>query len=246
MAHIRCDFRSEVLDMGTSMTVFLPESIKTSEARVLYLLHGLADNCTGWSRYTIVERLARMNNVVVVIPEVQRSYYTDMAMGLPYFKFVHTELPQICKRMFNITDKPEKTYIMGLSMGGYGTLKSMLTSPSRYAGCATFSAVPDICEVVANEKGMRHNEYKAIFGPRLIVKKKDNPIALLADNKKPLPKIYMACGEQDSFMKQNEDFVAALKEKGADVLWEHWEGDHNWVFWDEAIKRAFKYFFEEK
>ena len=35
MAHIRCDFRSEVLDMNTSMTVVLPEGIPLGERPVL-------------------------------------------------------------------------------------------------------------------------------------------------------------------------------------------------------------------
>ena len=107
MAHIRCDFRSETLDMGTSMTAFLPEGMDCSKARVVYLLHGLADNCTGWARYTSVERYARRYNVAVIIPEVQRSFYADMKQGLPYFSFVSKELPRICSNMFGLSQGVE-------------------------------------------------------------------------------------------------------------------------------------------
>ena len=101
MAHIRCDFRSEALDMGTSMTIVLPENRDMFDVNVVYLLHGLADNCTGWSRYTSVERYARKYEIALVIPEVQRSFYTDMEYGLKYFTFVHDELPQICKKFLD-------------------------------------------------------------------------------------------------------------------------------------------------
>ena len=62
MAHLRCDFRSDAMGMNTSMTVILPEKTDLSQVPVVYLLHGLEDNCTGWARYTSVERYAREKN----------------------------------------------------------------------------------------------------------------------------------------------------------------------------------------
>ena len=56
MAHLRVDFRSEVMDMNTSMIVILPEQKRLDDNKVVYLLHGLAENGTGWSRYTCVGR----------------------------------------------------------------------------------------------------------------------------------------------------------------------------------------------
>ena len=60
--------------MGTSMTIVLIENRDMFDVNVVYLLHGLADNCTGWSRYTSVERYARKYEIALVIPEVQRSF----------------------------------------------------------------------------------------------------------------------------------------------------------------------------
>lgn len=113
MAHLRCDFRSETMDMNTSMTVILPEGVKQSEVPVVYLLHGLADNCTGWSRYTSVERYAREKGVALVIPEVQRSFYADMDQGISYFTFIHDELPEICRNFFGFSPAREKKLYHG-------------------------------------------------------------------------------------------------------------------------------------
>lgn len=244
MAHLRCDFRSEVLQMGTSMTVFLPESIRTEEADVVYLLHGLEDNCTGWTRYTSVERYARSYNLVVIIPEVQRSFYTDMVMGLKYFTFIHDELPDICRRMFNITAKPENTYVMGLSMGGYGAMKCLLRSPSRYAGCAAFSMAADIQNNVKTSVEPRRTEYKAIFGEDLKVGEEDDLYALLKGlSGVKLPPVYIACGRQDSLFDENRQFAEAIAKTGCLKRFDAFDGVHNWVFWDEAVKRAFDLFF---
>lgn len=241
MAHIRCDFRSEVMDMNTSMTVVLPEAVDLNKVKVVYLLHGLADNCTGWSRYTCVERYAREYNLALVIPEVQRSFYADMVEGLSYFKFIHEELRDICCHFFNFSKEKENNYIMGLSMGGYGALKCALTTPTWYNGCAAFSSVADIKTLVKSCSDGRKTEFDAIFGNT--VGKESDLFELLAINKEKLPSFYISCGEEDVRIVHSKKIVSVLQEKDAKVQYEHWTGDHNWVFWDEAVKRAFAYFF---
>ena len=161
MAHMRCDFRSDAMGMNTSMTVILPEKTDLSQVPVVYLLHGLEDNCTGWARYTSVERYAREKNAALVMPEVQRSFYADMDRGLPYFTFIHDELPEICRGFFGFSAKREKNYLMGLSMGGYGTLKCVLQTPERYAGAAAFPQ----WRISRNLSPCRHRRRKESFRP---------------------------------------------------------------------------------
>lgn len=236
--------------MGTSMTAFLPEGLDCSKARVVYLLHGLADNCTGWSRYTSVERYARCHDIAVIIPEVQRSFYSDMELGLPYFSFVSNELPKICSNIFGLSQERSLNYIMGLSMGGYGSLKSVFNNPGRYEGCATFSAVTDLADSVATMHGRRAMEYEAMFGPGRTIPQDCDLFGMLGSIKESktdsseMPRFYMACGRQDELLSQNERFSTNLVEAGLDCVFETWDGMHNWDFWDEAVKRAFAYFFE--
>lgn len=243
MAHIRCDFKSKVLGMNTSMTVILPEDVRMQDVSVVYLLHGLEDNCSGWTRYTLVELYAREYNVAVVIPEVQRSFYTDMKNGLDYFTFINKELREVCTHFFNFSKKRERNYIMGLSMGGYGAIKCALTNPEKVNGCAAFSSVSDIVSVFKQCKDGSRKEFDAIFGPS--VSNKDNLFYLLDRCRKKLPSFYIACGEEDERLFHSREISSALKEKGADVLFETWHGEHNWRFWNEAVERAFSYFFKE-
>lgn len=242
MAHLRCDFRSEAMDMNTSMNVILPEGTPLSQVPVVYLLHGLADNCTGWSRYTSVERYAREKNAALVIPEVQRSFYADMDQGIPYFTFIHEELPKICRGFFGFSDAREKNYLMGLSMGGYGTLKCVLQTPERYAGAAAFSAVADIREFVAGSAEAQKRQFRGIFGQALAVPEDCDLMAMVERaDAKALPRLYMACGEQDALYPANIRLAERLCAGGADLRFEHWQGIHNWVFWDAAVCRAMEY-----
>src|SRR5690625_6332384 len=103
MIRMRTDFFAESLDMGTSMVVLMPQAAAGigmegadgaggadgpggSDAAggadadgvpVLYLLHGLSDDCTIWERRTAIERYATAKGIAVVMPEVRRSFYAD-------------------------------------------------------------------------------------------------------------------------------------------------------------------------
>ena len=120
MAFLSTDIYSSVLNMDTHINVILPhDKTATDEpAKVLYLLHGLSDDCSKWTRFTAIERKISGKNLAVVMPEVQRSFYTDMRYGLNYFSFVAYELPKLCQKMFNVSNKREDNFIAGLSMGG--------------------------------------------------------------------------------------------------------------------------------
>ncbi|MDO5399656.1 MAG: alpha/beta hydrolase family protein [Eubacteriales bacterium] len=243
MAYLHCEIFSRTLDMATAFVAILPEEGSLKECPVVYLLHGLSDNCTGWSRYTAVERIAREKGAAVIMPEVQRSFYTDMALGLPYFSYITQELPQLCSRMFGLSGKKEDSFIMGLSMGGYGALKCALSSPERYAGCASFSAVTDIAARVRGSQGMRRREFQAIFGPALEVPEGARLDALLrCQQGRALPRILMTCGEQDSLFAENLRFAAELQAAGAQPSFHSWPGDHNWAFWDRSVQLAFDFF----
>ena len=141
MAFFRCDVMSESLGMATSVLVTMPDTGDLAAAPVVYLLHGLTDNCTGWLRYTQAEHLARTHGAILIVPEVQRSFYTDMACGPKYFTYINQELPTLCRRFFGIQPVPERTYIVGLSMGGYGAMKCAFTAPQQYAGYFFASAI---------------------------------------------------------------------------------------------------------
>jgi hypothetical protein len=106
MARIRCDFHSDTLGFGTSMTVLLPERAKgrPTEFPTLYLLHGLSDDDTAWSRFTPLESYAAELNLAIVMPQVHRSFYTDEVWGHPYWTFIAEELPRTARALFRLTD----------------------------------------------------------------------------------------------------------------------------------------------
>lgn len=243
MALLRVEYSSKVLEMNTSFQVFLPDEGTLSEAKVVYLLHGLTDNCTGWTRYSCCERYARERGVVLVIPEVQRSFYIDGVYGLHYFTYVARELPAVCQRMFGLSSRREQNFVMGLSMGGYGALKCALTYPEQYAGCGSFSGVTDLEAFMQRSAlPMHQKEFTALLGPEHTVGP-ENDLSALAASVQSAPAIYLSCGEEDVHYPMNCRFSQQLSRLGIAHRFDHRTGNHTWDFWDRSLQDCFDYLF---
>ena len=236
MALLTVEYASKALEMDTVFQVVLPDEGNLSEVKVVYLLHGLTDNCTAWTRFSCCERYARERGIALVLPEVQRSFYIDGVYGLNYFTYVSQELPQAVHRMFSLSLEREKNYVMGLSMGGYGALKCALTYPERYAGCGSFSGVTDLEALrTAPASPLHSREFDALLGPGQAVTPENDLLALAKKSASLLP-IYLSCGEQDALYPMNEAFAGLLGRLGADYRFDHRPGSHTWDFWDRSIQ----------
>jgi putative tributyrin esterase len=249
MALVTCDFFSDVLEVGCSMTVVLPQPteeqigvegdpdsrpVPRTDFPVLYLLHGLSDDHTAWLRYTSVERYAAAAGVAVVMPAVNRSFYANEVNGGRYWDYVADELPEIVGNFFRISQDPAQTYVAGLSMGGYGAMKLALTHPDRFAAAATLSGALDLDELSSRPE--RVGLFDRIYG-KAIPDDADVFKLLDAADVDALPRIHVSTGTEDApgLVKGNRRFVAALEAKGADVTSDFRPGEHVWQLWDDLL-----------
>jgi len=175
MALIHCNFYSETLRLACSMNVILPQppflgakgGRRRKLYRTLYLLHGLSDDHTIWQRRTSIERYAVSYNLAVVMPDAQRSFYTDMARGLPYWTFLSEELLALARSFFPLSDAREENFVAGLSMGGYGAFKLALRCPDKFAAAASLSGALDVAGLAGRERErdpLGRRELENIFG----------------------------------------------------------------------------------
>ena len=112
MPLIHCNFFSPTLQVACSVDLILPQPptdasglpVETVNRHpVLYLLHGLSDDHTIWQRRTAIERYVEGYDLAVVMPAVQRSFYTDMACGPRYWTFISEELPRLLRALFPLS-----------------------------------------------------------------------------------------------------------------------------------------------
>ncbi|MBM2621495.1 esterase family protein [Actinoplanes sp. LDG1-06] len=247
MALIHVDFFAESLDLSTSMTVILPQEGATPPP-LLYLLHGLTDDHTAWTRYTSIERYAYDHGLAVVMPQVHRSFYADEAYGMKFWTFLSDELPRLVHRFFNVSDQREETYVAGLSMGGYGAFKWALRQPERFAAAASLSGALDLAWLQKNDERPHIREVMRRVFPDDVAGTDDDLLHLLDEagrsesGKSALPRLMLRCGTGDHLFEQNERFVYASARAGIPLDSEFEPGGHEWSFWDRHIPRALDFF----
>jgi putative tributyrin esterase len=260
MAFLQANIYSNVLEMEVNLNVILPQTTTkivgtddtapTSDVPVLYLLHGMGGNHSVWERRTSIERYAADYGMAVVMPSTDLGFYTDTTYDMNYFTYIADELPQIVAELFpQITQKREKTFVAGLSMGGYGAMKLGLLRPEKFAAVASLSGAVAIAEGMDSLLTVRKAAYwEGIFGPlETIAGSKNDPIHLvkeLANSGKTAPRFFLAVGTEDFLLSASQYMAQTLAHYQLPVTFETGPGEHNWIFWDHWIKRALEFFAE--
>ena len=144
MACMNITRKSGFLRKETQLRILVPNGVEKQPMKVLYLLHGLSDDSSCWTRFTGLELFVREEEVVIVMPDGGRSFYNDTPYDENYFQYLTKELPKWIQFLFPVSNKLEDTFIAGMSMGGYGVLKAALTYPEQYGGVAALSSVCDV------------------------------------------------------------------------------------------------------
>lgn len=219
--------------------------------KTLYLLHGVFGSYIDWVNGTRIQRYAEEHDLAVVMPSGDNAFYVDQPGANNYYgEFVGKELVELTRKMFPLSRKREDTFIGGLSMGGYGAMRNGLKYWENFGSIVALSGallVEDMAKRTNDDPFFlnRRDYAEACFGDLSKILDSDrNPKYLVRQLKKegrPIPRIYMACGDADSLLPVNQDMAAFLKEQGADVTFEVGPGAHEWDFWDTYIRKAIEW-----
>jgi len=248
VALLRCEFFAESLGLATSMTVLLPQpttgqigvtgATVRRDPPVLYLLHGLSDDDTAWTRYTSIERYAEPLGLAVVMPQVHRSFYADEAAGHRFWTFLSQEVPELVGRFFRVSQRREDTFVAGLSMGGYGALKWALRRPERFAGAASLSGAVHVAGLrTQRERPEDPRLFDRVFGDREVGGGPDDLLHLVGQaDPGAVPPLYVCCGTEDFLVDDNRTFATAAGSRGLAVTSDFGPGEHDWAYWDATIQ----------
>jgi len=268
MVFITMNCFSPVLHCETKVAVLYPDYSRPPEkpTRVLYLLHGGGGNCMDWVRFTSVERYACGKNLAVVMPSANVSRWNNMAMGENFSDFLVFDLPKRIKMVFPfLSDRPEDTYIAGLSMGGGGALSNAMLYPEKYAACGVFSAssvipfenlrtgVPELSSPGGEGKpslleiqlGVKISEEASGTDWDVVYTSTRN-----VRERRRLPRIFHACGTDDhaypATLALQKHFLSFPGNPYHYELHITAGARHSWDFWDTCIKAFLEYIGEEK
>lgn len=249
MAFFKIEYHSEVLGMERQVNVIYPDANQIGKKQkdlvdipVLYLLHGMGGNENSWQKRTNIERLLRQTELIVVMPSTDLGWYTNTAYDLAYYDAIALELPEILSGFFpNMTKKREKTFIAGLSMGGYGAFKlALLSNHFSYAASLSGALHFELDNLTSDIAGSKAY-WQGVFGELTQETLEKNSLKHFAVSSDKKTKLYAWCGYEDFLYEANEIGVSELKELGFDITYKNEHGKHEWYYWNQQLEKVLEW-----
>lgn len=124
--------------------------------------------------------------------------------------------------------------LAGLSMGGFGALRSGGKHPHRY-------------RAVSGHSSATHKEqFRELIGSRLDAwsdaEEDRSVLAAMLRNRHALPPIRFDCGTEDFLVGENRELHQALEAAGIAHVYEEFPGGHTWPYWEEHLADTFRFF----
>jgi len=251
MANISVRFYSNCLRRFTTFNMYLPNDIREEEPneseyanrpiKTLFLLHGYTGDAENWVPWYLADKY----NFAVVIPNGENSFWLDgQATGHAFCKFLGEELLGYVQRVFGLAKTKEDTYIMGLSMGGFGALHTALYYPDKFGQVTALSSALLVHDLASLKEGedyeiANYEYFRECFGdPAKVLESDNNPETLIKKIKaegKECPKIYMAIGTEDFLLENNREFHNFLESEGIEHTYVEDKGQHDMEFWNRYV-----------
>lgn len=242
MAQFSIKYYSQALNRNVRFEMYIPNDKPSENAqnmRVLFLLHGYTGDAGNW----VPEWLMQKYNFAVVAPNGENGFWLDgLSTTRKYCTFVGSELVDYIRRTFHLALSSEDTYIMGLSMGGFGALHTAFTFPENFGKVAAMSSALIVHEISGMKPGTdngtaNYDYYHECFGDLDNVLQSDsNPEVLvkrLHDTRDRIPEIYMSCGTEDFLLEHNREFHRFLESEAIPHTYFESKGTHDMDFWNE-------------
>ena len=245
---------SKKLGVDQNYNVYLPEGYNSKvHYPVIYLLHGLSDDYTAWDKLgrikDVADELIRSGEVmpvVIVMPNAgnadiynyQNGYFN--MPGWPYEDFFFREfLPEVEKK-FNCGGKKETRAVMGLSMGGGGSVVYCQRHPDMFSSCYAMSPWLDNKNKEVNTDEQKETKFTITQNA---VSKHSAVDFLDKASKSTLSKLrtvkwFVDCGDDDFIFDLSTAFYAKMREKEVKAEFRVRDGVHNWEYWHISLRTA--------
>ena len=249
--------KSKILGEERKYALYLPPGYDTNERSypVLYLLHGMGDDQTGWIQFGEVQHIAdkaiadgTATPMIIVMPDANTThvgYFNHPNGKYNYEDYFFNELiPYIEKAYRCRTDKRYRA-IAGLSMGGGGTLVYALHHPELFAAACPLSAAVwasgennIIGSRYAKEApGKTEQELKEWY--------KNYDILDLVKNwpEENLKAVrwYIDCGDDDFLAVGNSLLHIEMLNRKIPHEYRVRDGEHTWGYWRQSLPEVLRF-----
>ena len=247
---------SEILNMERKYAVYLPPDYETSSRSypVLYLLHGLGDDQTGWIQFGEVKKIADnaiingdATPMIIVMPDANTGeigYFNIPSKDWMYEDFFFNELMPHVESKYRIKSEKRFRAISGLSMGGGGTLTYALHRSDLFSAAAPLSSATGSTDVEESLIRARRYGFEFTRDEMQSLLKANHPLELIKDiplNKLNSVRWYIDCGDDDYLFEDNSLLHIEFKKRGINHEYRVRDGAHTWTYWRESLPTVLEF-----
>jgi len=221
------EYDSKTVGARRKLVVYTPPGYsKETRYPVLYLLHGIGDDETGWTKKgsadIILDNLyadKKLVPMIVVMPNGRASaepapanvFQEKVFRAFASFEddLLKDLIPYV-EAHYPVRADREHRALAGLSMGGGQSLNFGLKHLDTFAWIGGFSSAPNT---------MRAADLVA------------NP----AEASQKLQLLWLSCGDHDGLMGLSKTFHSALEERKVPHVWHVDSGGHEWPVWKNDL-----------
>ena len=247
---------SEILNMERNYAIYLPPDYESSSRSypVLYLLHGLGDDQTGWIQFGEVKKIADnaiingdATPMIIVMPDANTGevgYFNIPSKDWMYEDFFFNELMPHVESKYRIKSDKRFRAISGLSMGGGGTLTYALHRPDLFSAAAPLSSATGSTDVEESLKRIRRYGFEFTRAEMQSLLKANHPLELIKDiplNKLNSVRWYIDCGDDDYLFEDNSLLHIAFTKRGIKHEYRVRDGAHTWTYWRESLPTVLEF-----
>lgn len=242
MAFATIHYHGRALQKASAFNIIFPDDPAIPRPwSTFYLLHGLSDDHTIWTRRTSIERYVAGLPLVVVMPDGGRGWYSNAVEGYKYEDDLIQDVVGLVDRTFPVKAERAGRAIGGLSMGGYGAVKLGLKHHEMFASVNSHSGALAVLRGDAAGNLALSPEFARIFGKEPKGGPED-PFAIIEQiDHGRVPALRIDCGTEDFLLEQNRSFHKFLEDRHIPHEYEEFPGTHNWGYWDEHVQQAIEF-----
>lgn len=241
---------SKILKSERKFAIYLPPDYESSQRSypVLYLLHGMGDDQTGWVQFGEVLRITdqaiksgKATPMIIVMPDAntgQVGYFNSIKGDWRYEDFFFEELMPFVEKTYRI--KGEKRYraVAGLSMGGGGSFMYAFHHPELFSSACPLSAY--VGPLTIDEFKSRFLKNSNEFSEKQIEEyfNQHNAISLvnqIPDDQIKAVRWFIDCGDDDFLYEGNSLVHIAMRKKNIPHEYRVRDGAHNWTYWRTSL-----------
>ena len=244
---------SKVLGATIPYNVYLPDGFGEAGRSypVIYLLHGLSDDYTAWDKKgnlkPVVDELIRSGEalpMVIIMPNaggkdvhnVWNGYFN--MPGWAYEDFFFQELLPAVEQKYTCGGSKDRRAVMGLSMGGGGSVVYCQRHPDMFSSCYAMSPWLDNRD---DEVGSGNKAKDKLWLVSQAVREHSAIDFVAGADEATLAQLrtvawFVDCGDDDFLLHLSMEFHMKMRAAKVQSELRVRNGVHNWEYWHLALR----------